>query len=37
MWPGVALTLVVYYLNMVGDALRGLLAPRPRGGGGVAS
>ena len=31
MWPGVALTLVVYCLNMVGDALRD---PRLRGGGG---
>ena len=36
MWPGVALTLVVYCLNMVGDALRDLLDPRLRGGGGVA-
>ena len=34
MWPGVALTLVVYCLNMVGDALRALLDPRLRGGGG---
>ena len=34
MWPGVALTLVVYCLNMVGDALRDLLDPRLRGGGG---
>ncbi len=35
MWPGVALTLVVYCLNMVGDALRDLLDPRLRGGGGA--
>ena len=34
-WPGVALTLVVYCLNMVGDALRDLLDPRLRGGGGA--
>ncbi len=34
MWQGVALTLVVYCLNMVGDALRDLLDPRLRGGGG---
>ena len=36
MWLGVALTLVVYCLNMVGDALRDLLDPRLRGGGGMA-
>ena len=36
MWPGVALTLVVYCLNMVGDALRDLLDPRLRGGGSQA-
>ena len=36
MWPGVALTLVVYCLNMVGDALRDLLDPRLRGGGALA-
>ena len=36
MWPGVALTIVVYCLNMVGDALRDLLDPRLRGGGAVA-
>ena len=35
MWPGVALTRVVYCLNMVGDALRDLLDPRLRGGGGL--
>ena len=32
----VALTLVVYCLNMVGDALRDLLDPRLRGGGSLA-
>ena len=36
MWPGVALTIVVDCLNMVGDALRDLLDPRLRGGDGVA-
>ena len=36
MWSGVALTLVVYCLNMVGDALRDLLDPRLRGGGSLA-
>ena len=34
MWPGVALTVVVYCLNMLGDAVRDLLDPRLRGGGG---
>ena len=34
MWPGVARTLAVYCLNMVGDALRDLLDPRLRGGSG---
>ena len=34
MWPGVALTIVVYSLNMEGDALRDLLDPRLRGSGG---
>ena len=33
---GGALTLVVYCLNMVGDALRDLLDPRLRGGGSLA-
>ena len=33
MWPGVALTLVVSCLNVIGDALRDLLDPRLRGGG----
>ena len=36
LWPGVALTLVVYGVNMFGDALRDLIDPRLRGGiGGV--
>ncbi len=36
LWPGVALTLTVYGVNMFGDALRDLLDPKLRGGiGGV--
>jgi peptide/nickel transport system permease protein len=31
-WPGLALTIVVYSLNMFGDAMRDLLDPRMRGG-----
>lgn len=31
-WPGLALTVVVYSLNMFGDALRDLLDPRLKGG-----
>jgi peptide/nickel transport system permease protein len=31
-WPGVALSIVVYGVNMLGDALRDLLDPRLRGG-----
>ncbi len=31
-WPGLALTVVVYGINMFGDALRDLLDPRLRGG-----
>jgi peptide/nickel transport system permease protein len=31
-WPGLALTIVVYGINMLGDALRDLLDPRLRGG-----
>jgi len=31
-WPGVALSVVVYGINMFGDALRDLLDPRLRGG-----
>ena len=33
-WPGLALSVVVYGVNMFGDALRDLLDPRLRGGGG---
>ena len=32
LWPGVALTLVIYGVNMFGDAVRDLLDPRLRGG-----
>ncbi len=31
LWPGLCLTVVVYSLNMLGDALRDLLDPRLRG------
>jgi len=31
-WPGLALTLAVFGINMLGDALRDLLDPRLRGG-----
>ena len=31
LWPGLCLTVVVYCLNMLGDALRDLLDPRLRG------
>ncbi len=31
-WPGIALTLAVFGINMLGDALRDLLDPRLRGG-----
>jgi peptide/nickel transport system permease protein len=31
--PGVAITVVVYGINVFGDALRDLLDPRMRGGG----
>ena len=34
LWPGLCLTVVVYVLNMFGDAMRDLLDPRLRGGGG---
>ena len=34
LWPGLCLTIVVYSLNMFGDAMRDLLDPRLRGGGG---
>jgi len=32
LWPGVALTLTIYGVNMFGDALRDLLDPKLRGG-----
>ena len=32
LWPGLALTITIYSLNMFGDALRDLLDPRLRGG-----
>ncbi len=32
LWPGLALTIAVYCLNMFGDAMRDLLDPRLRGG-----
>ena len=32
LWPGLCLTMVVYSLNMFGDAMRDLLDPRQRGG-----
>jgi peptide/nickel transport system permease protein len=31
-WPGLALAIVVYGLNMFGDAARDILDPRLRGG-----
>ena len=31
-WPGLALAITVYSVNMFGDALRDLLDPRLRGG-----
>ena len=34
LWPGLCLTIVVYCLNMFGDAVRDLLDPRLRGSGG---
>ncbi len=34
LWPGLCLTVTVYSLNMLGDAVRDLLDPRLRGGGG---
>ena len=34
LWPGLALTITVYSLNMLGDAMRDLLDPRLRGGDG---
>ena len=32
LWPGLCLTIAVYCLNMLGDAMRDLLDPRLRGG-----
>ena len=32
LWPGLCLTVVVYVLNMFGDAMRDLLDPRLRDG-----
>jgi len=32
LWPGIALCITVYGLNMLGDAIRDLLDPRLRGG-----
>ena len=34
LWSGLCLTITVYSLNMFGDAVRDLLDPRLRGGGG---
>jgi len=31
-WPGLALSIVVYGISMFGDALRDILDPRLRGG-----
>ena len=33
-WPGLAIAIAVFSINMLGDALRDLLDPRLRGGGG---
>jgi len=33
-WPGIALSVVVYGISMFGDAVRDILDPRMRGGGG---
>ncbi len=33
-WPGLALSIVVYGINMFGDAIRDLVDPRLRGGAG---
>jgi peptide/nickel transport system permease protein len=32
LWPGLALSIMVYGVNMFGDAIRDLLDPRLRGG-----
>lgn len=34
LWPGIALAIVVYGINMFGDAVRDLIDPRMRGGSG---
>jgi peptide/nickel transport system permease protein len=34
LWPSVAISLAVFGFNMLGDALRDVLDPRLRGGGG---
>ena len=34
LWPGVALAIVVYGINMFGDAVRDIVDPRLRGGAG---
>ncbi len=34
LWPAVAISLAVFGFNMLGDALRDVLDPRLRGGGG---
>lgn len=31
-WPGLALSVVIYGVNMLGDAVRDILDPRLRGG-----
>ncbi len=31
-WPGLALSIVIYGINMLGDAVRDILDPRLRGG-----
>ena len=36
-WPGAAISLAVFGFNMLGDALRDVLDPRLRGGGGGRS
>jgi hypothetical protein len=33
-WPGLALAITVYAVNMLGDAVRDLIDPRLRGGAG---
>ena len=37
LWPGLALTITVYSLNMLGDAVRDLLDPRLLGGGALGA